>query len=82
MTYSMAIQRTVYDEDEGVSVTIRPSPDNPDGYTEITTAQDARSIEYYGEVRLTLPNGMARLLGRALLEQTKTTCPPLNEGLT
>lgn len=71
--YSMEIERKVYDDTEGVSVCVRPSPNNPDQCIEITTSHNASSMEYYGEIRLDIPKEQARLLGQALIAQCGET---------
>lgn len=67
--YSLETRRRVYDDAEGSSIEVRPSPDNPDDFIEITTTHDPVSEKHWGEVRLAMPKAMALLLGQALIEQ-------------
>jgi hypothetical protein len=65
MTYSIETHRRVYDDDNGNFLTIRPSPDFPDGNVCLMTEGEEK--EYFGEIRLDLPVEMMRKIAEALI---------------
>lgn len=67
MSYTTEIIRRIYDDKEGVCLEVRPSPDNPDDYIEVHTP-DAKSRDYHGVIRFSLPKTMAMKLGQALID--------------
>lgn len=68
MKHSLEVFRRVYDDEDGVSLQIGPSPDNPN-WIELR-AVDVESRKYYGDIRLAMPPQMARLIGEALIATT------------
>lgn len=70
MSYTLDVHRRVYDDKEGTCIEVRPCPDNPTDFVEIHTPDD-KSKEYYGEIRFSLPKGMTRVLGAALISASQ-----------
>ena len=65
MTYTTEVHRRIYIDDEGVYINVGPDTDGL-GCVEIST-KDKKSIEYFGEVRLTFDKQFAKMLGQALI---------------
>ena len=65
MTYSIEAHRRVYDNDIGEFITVRPSPDFPDGNVCLMTEGSGK--QYFGEIRLDLPHEMWREIAKAIL---------------
>ena len=57
--------RRVYNDEEGVYIEVRPSPDNA-GWVEIVT-NDKKSQEWFGTFRFSVDKDMAEALGRSLI---------------
>lgn len=62
--FTLEVHRRVYDDENGQYITVRPDTDVPD-FILLMTDDDQKG--YWGDVRLTLPAKMARLLGEALI---------------
>lgn len=63
--YQIEVHRRVYDNDNGHYLTVRPSPDFPDGNVEFSVEKSEE--EWFGPMRLDMPAEMARKLGEALI---------------
>jgi len=64
-TYSLEVHRKVFDDDEGRFLSVRPSPDFPDGNVMLWAEKSEQ--EYFGEFRVDLPAAFMRKLGEALI---------------
>jgi len=64
-TYSLEVHRKVFDDGEGHFLTVRPSPDYPDG--SVMLSAEKSEEEYFGALRLDLPAAFMRKLGEALI---------------
>lgn len=63
--YSTEIHRKVFDDTEGHFLTVRPSPDFPEGSVLLTTEKSEE--EYFGQLRIDLPAAFMRKIGEALI---------------
>lgn len=70
--FSLEIHRMVFDDQEGSSVCIRPSPENQD-WIELTTNHRKESAEYFGVISLCVPREMAKMIGQALIAASEDT---------
>ena len=70
--YIVEVSRKVFNLDEGTSILVEPSGENPENYITIRTDHCELSKEWYGDIRLSLPNKMAKVLAEALFDQTKS----------
>lgn len=57
----------IYDDTEGAALTVRPDTEATT-YVQLCT-EGAKSIEWYGDIRLVMPPKLARLVGEALIQQ-------------
>lgn len=64
--FQTEIFRRVYDNKEGHYLTVRPSPDFPDGNVLIHTEETEK--DWFGDIRLDLPAKFMRELGKALID--------------
>lgn len=69
--YTIDIERKVWDEEDGVSILVRPCESFPEGYVNITSTHCSHSEDFYGSFSITIPRGMAEALGMALIAQAK-----------
>lgn len=67
--YFVEVSRKVFHPDEGVSILITPCEENPENYITIRTDHCELSKDWYGDIRLSLPNKMAKVLAEAVLRQ-------------
>lgn len=63
--YTTEIHRKVFFDQEGHFLTVRPSPDFPDHNVLLHT--EPSEVDWFGDVRIDMPIGFARLLGQALI---------------
>lgn len=66
MSYTTEIVRNIWDDSEGVALTVGPDGDSL-GLIELRT-HDEKAAEYYGKVRLTMKPEQAVKIGQALLD--------------
>ena len=71
MAYTTEIVRVVWDDKDGVSLSIGPDSDSL-GLVEMRTT-DTKSAEFYGKVRLCMPKEMAIAVGEALIAAAEET---------
>lgn len=64
--YQTEVFRRVYDNKEARFLTVRPSPDFPDGNVLIHAEETEK--EWFGDIRLDLPAKFMRELGKALID--------------
>lgn len=67
--YITDVERKVWDKEEGVNILIKPSELFPEEWVTITTEHCEDAKEFYGSITLSLPKGMARAIGEALIAQ-------------
>lgn len=58
------------DSEDGNTLQVRPSPDNPEGWIELRTP-DKVSEEFWGSIRISFSKAFAAKLGQALLKASE-----------
>ncbi|ASD50390.1 hypothetical protein FDI24_gp110 [Acidovorax phage ACP17] len=63
--YEVELHRRVYDNGNGQYITVRPCTDFPGN---VLLCVDKSQQEYWGDVRLSIPYGLAAKLGQAMVD--------------
>lgn len=64
-TFITEISRRIYDQEDGHFLTVRPSPDFPDG--NVILMAEKTEEDYFGLLRIDLPAKFMREIGKALI---------------
>jgi hypothetical protein len=67
MGYTVESTRSVFNDDQGVYISVGPDADGLGGLVRIYT-EGKHSEDYYGKVDFNLPVEMSKLLARAILD--------------